>query len=243
MNPMRVLSVVGDPHRAVSAAGRDSVAAMTTILARRRFIQSAACLVAGAGILGAPGEPLAWSSEVDASIIGPKPGFAPQLGTLSSMMAFMRRQVLSSTKGLKQTDLDFLLDAKANTIGALLMHLAATETYYQYHTFDGTPFGKVPEAVDKLFAVASELGDKGRQTIKGHELDYYVELLTDTRAKTIAEFKKRDDKWLMAVDTKWPWGPTNNYCKWFHVCEHEANHNGQIKLIKGRLPGAKESGG
>lgn len=34
-------------------------------------------------------------------------------------------------------------------------------------------------------------------------------------------------------------GPTNNYCKWFHVCEHESNHNGQIKFLKSRLPGAK----
>ena len=43
----------------------------------------------------------------------------------------------------------------------------------------------------------------------------------------------------MAIDKTWPWGPTNNYCKWFHVCEHESNHNGQIKWIKSRLPGAK----
>jgi hypothetical protein len=39
----------------------------------------------------------------------------------------------------------------------------------------------------------------------------------------------------MTVDEKWYWGPTNNYCKWFHVCEHESNHNGQIKWIRGRL--------
>ena len=43
----------------------------------------------------------------------------------------------------------------------------------------------------------------------------------------------------MAVDNDWGWGPTNNYCKWFHVTEHEANHNGQIKFLKSRLPGAK----
>ena len=56
---------------------------------------------------------------------------------------------------------------------------------------------------------------------------------------SLAEFRKRDDTWLMSVDQKWPWGPTNNYCKWFHVCEHESNHNGQIKFLAKRLPGAK----
>ena len=43
----------------------------------------------------------------------------------------------------------------------------------------------------------------------------------------------------MTVDKEWGWGPTNNYCKWFHVCEHESNHNGQIKFLKKRIPGAK----
>ena len=57
--------------------------------------------------------------------------------------------------------------------------------------------------------------------------------------KALGEFRKRDDSWLMSVDKDWPWGPTNNYCKWFHVCEHESNHNGQIKLLAKRLPGAK----
>jgi len=68
-----------------------------------------------------------------------------------------------------------------------------------------------------------------------------LNLLKDTREKSLAEFRKRDDKWLMTVDKDWGWGPTNNYCKWFHVAEHESNHNGQIKLLKSRLPGAKSA--
>jgi hypothetical protein len=44
------------------------------------------------------------------------------------MMTWMRASVLRSVRGLSQKDLDYLLDAKANSIGALLLHLAATET-------------------------------------------------------------------------------------------------------------------
>ena len=88
---------------------------------------------------------------------------------------------------------------------------------------------------------AMGLGDKGRQFIKGNKLDYYVNILNETRAKTIEEFKKRDDQWLAKVDPHFFQNkPTNNYCKWFHVCEHESNHNGQIKWIKSRMPGAKD---
>lgn len=219
---------------------------MSHSMGRRRFLGGAACIAAGAGfVLAAGDEHMAWASDSDSlGIVGPRQGFAPHVGTLSSMMAFMRNQVVRSVAGLTLADLDFLLDARANTIGALLLHLAATETYYQLHTFQGMAWGSWPDAVKQKWDAASALGDAGRASIKGKELTYYLDTLQETRARTLAEFKKRDDKWLFAVDKNWPWGPTNNYCKWFHVCEHEANHNGQIKFLKGRLPGAHpDSGG
>lgn len=218
---------------------------MSQLIDRRRFLGGAACLTAGTGfVITGSADSIAWASEsASLGIVGPQQGYAPHLGTLSSMMAFMRTQVVRSVTGLKLAELDFLLDGKANTIGALLLHLAATETYYQLHTFQGMAWGAWPDAVKQKWDAASELGDAGRASIKGKELPYYLDILQDTRAKTLAEFKKRDDKWLFAVDKTWSWGPTNNYCKWFHVCEHEANHNGQIKFLKGRLPGARPSNG
>lgn len=178
----------------------------------------------------------------DVNIIGPKEGYSPQIGTLVSMMAWLRPQVIGSVKGLTREQLDFLLDEKANTIGALLNHLAATDAFYHEHTFTGVEWGKWGHSVDEKFGVAMELGDEGRKKIKGNNVDYYLNLLQETRESTLAEFRKRDDKWLMTVDEKWPWGPTNNYCKWFHVCEHESHHLGQINLLKSRLPGAKSNG-
>jgi uncharacterized damage-inducible protein DinB len=178
----------------------------------------------------------------DSNIIGPKEGYSPQVGTLVSMMAWLRPQVTGSVKNLTMEQLDFLLDDKANTIGALLYHLAATDALYHEHTFKGLDWDKWDESVKKKFGVAMELGEEGRKTIKGQNIDFYLDLLKETRESTLAEFKKRDDKWLMAVDTKWFWGPTNNYCKWFHVCEHESHHLGQIAFLKSRLPGAKAGG-
>jgi len=211
-------------------------------LARRTFLKTAAAAVTvGAGLTARPEAALA-SSDSDVNLIGPKEGYSPQIGTLVSMLTWMRSVVLRSVSTLKQPELDFLIDGKANTIGALLMHLAATETYYQLHTFGGAPWGKWPDAVKQKWDAASTLGDVGRNTIKGNGLDYYLGLLKETREKTLAELRKRDDKWLATVDKEWPWGPTNNYCKWFHVCEHESNHNGQIKFLKGRLPGARPAG-
>jgi hypothetical protein len=209
---------------------------------RRSFLKGSAALTAllspafGAPLLPETARP----SDPNLNILGPRPGYAPQVGVFVSMLTWMREAngVISATKGLTMADLDYLIDPKANTIGALMLHLAATETYYQLNTFEGRKWDSWPESVKQQWDAAMNLGDAGRKTIKGHDRDYYLNILQETRAKSLTEFSKRDDAWLMAVDKDWPWGPTNNYCKWFHVCEHEAHHTGQIAFLRKRLPGA-----
>lgn len=207
---------------------------------RRSFLKSTAAFAAGFSGVSLLAQPsIEAATDEWETIVGPKKGYSPQIGTLVSEMAFMRGQVYNSVKGMSQKDLDFLLDDKANRIGALLLHLAATESLYQANTFQGSPLDKLPESFKQKWEVASGLGEPARKAIRGNDLDYYLNVLKETRAATLAEFRKRDDDWLLAVDKSWGWGPTNNYCKWFHVTEHEANHNGQIKFLKSRLPGAK----
>ena len=170
------------------------------------------------------------------NIIGPKAGYSPQVGTLVSMLTWMQEAIGRSTEGMTQAELDYLFDAKANTIGALMLHLAATEIFYQANTFEGKDLS---EEMKRKWGPAGDLGDAGRKTIKGHDLDYYLGILKETREKSLAEFAKRDEAWLMTVDKDWPWGPTDNYCKWFHVCEHISHHCGQIVFLWKRLPGKK----
>jgi hypothetical protein len=176
------------------------------------------------------------------NIIGPKEGYSPLVGTLVSMMDWMRAVILNPVKGLTVEQLDYVHDDHANSIGAMLLHLAATEKYYQLHSFDGMKWGSWDESIKKQWDLPMNLGANARARIKGNNLDFYLNNLAEVRAVTHKELKNRDDKWLMTVDANWPWGPTNNYCKWFHVVEHESNHNGQIKFIKSRLPGMKGGG-
>ena len=175
------------------------------------------------------------------NIIGPHKGFSPQIGTLVSMLTWMRNAILQPVQGLTVKQLDYLHDSKANSIGALLLHLAAIERLYQLNTFEGRKWDDWDELTVKEWGVPAGLGEAARQAIRGHELAYYLDRLREGREHTLAELRKRDDTWLMQIDNHWVWGPTNNYCKWFHVCEHESNHNGQIKWIKGRLPDAPKS--
>jgi len=210
----------------------------TSEATRRTFLKSTAAITTGLfGLTKLPN--LAWSADDGVNIIGPKSGYSQQIGTMVSMLTWMRVVVLESVKGMSQKDLDYLFDKDANTIGALLLHLAATETYYGIHTFEGKAWDSWSDEIKKKWDTSMELGEPARKAIKGNNLDYYMNILHETREHSLAEFKKRDDAWLLSVDKDFPWGPTNNYCKWFHVCEHESNHNGQIKFLAKRLPGAK----
>lgn len=210
---------------------------------RRKFLQTTALAAIGTSSLGflpfeSFGNP---GTDDNVNIIGPLEGYSPQVGILVSMMNWMRDSVIRAVQGLSQTELDYLPDENANTIGALLLHLAATDVVYQDLTFNNLK--TFSEENKKKWGVAMSLGAEGRKQIKGNNLDYYLNALKKVREKTLQEFKKRDDKWLAQVDPKFFGGkPTNNFCKWFHVCEHEANHRGQITTIKKRLPGHAASG-
>src|SRR5499427_774890 len=106
--------------------------------------------------------------------IGDIPGFTPQIGRLVSMMNYVRWTTLSAVASLGVDELDYLHDAQSNSIGSLLLHLAAAEIGYQAATFYGRG---LDEEEKRTWGAALELGDRARREIKGHELDYYVRTL------------------------------------------------------------------
>jgi hypothetical protein len=172
--------------------------------------------------------------------IGPKTGYSPQIGTLVSMLNFMRNGVITTVKKMTQQELDHLQDEHSNSIGSLILHLGATEKFYQINTFEGRQEFNAGEK--KIWGAAMGLGEEARKTIKGNDVKYYLYIISEVREKTLSEFGKKDDAWLLAADPVWSKqveSTLNTYWKWFHVCEHESNHRGQIKWLQGRLPGAK----
>lgn len=207
---------------------------------RRNFIKKTAALTIGTSALVGMSKPLFSSAGINQemngiNIVGPKEGFTPEIGTLVSMMNWMRNTMLRPVYGMSQKDLDYLHDENSNSVGAMLIHLVATERFYQENTFEGQVHFEPGASEDRMYQAASNLGDAGRATFKGKELDYYLDKLEACRAFSLKELAKYDDTWLEIVDTQFWSSPTNNYCKWFHVAEHESNHNGQIKYLKSRL--------
>ncbi|HET9745493.1 MAG TPA: hypothetical protein VFP97_07270, partial [Chitinophagaceae bacterium] len=100
---------------------------------RRKFIKTTAALTTAiTGISLFPQNVFSMeTSPVDnINMIGPKEGFSPHIGTLVSMMNWMRSVILRPVQSMTMEQLDYLHDPKSNTIGAMLLHLAATEKYY-----------------------------------------------------------------------------------------------------------------
>ena len=107
------------------------------------------------------------------------------------MLNYNRQTILDLVKNMTMSDLDYLHDPGSNTIGALLLHLGATEKFYQANTFEER---ELTENEQKIWGAAADLGDEGRNKIKGNELSYYLDLITDVRNTTLEELKNRDDE-------------------------------------------------
>jgi Uncharacterized protein conserved in bacteria len=162
------------------------------------------------------------------------PGYSPQIGHLISMMNFARATTLEAVKDLTREQLDFIYDSNSNSIGALLLHIAAIEYAYQVGTFEERDLNE-EELI--RWGPALQLGDEGRKHINGHNLDYYLSEMSEVRERTFELFKTKSDEWLYIERDFWNSHPANFYFMWFHVFEDEINHRGQIRWISKRIRG------
>ena len=164
------------------------------------------------------------------NIINPVKGYSPQIGTTVAMMAGLKKRVTKSVINLNQEEVDFLLDDKSNRIGAMILHLAAAEKYYQLYTFENRGFN-TKEA--KEWNIALDLSAKSRAQLVDKPIEYYLKIWDDVRTESLRLLKTKDDKWF---SKKVKGSSMNNHWAWYHVMEHQANHMGQIRLIIARLP-------
>ena len=174
---------------------------------------------------------MASNTEQNLWLIAEVPGFTPQIGRLVSMLNYVRSTTLSAVASLGVDELDYLHDAQSNSIGSLLLHIAAAEAGYQAATFHGRG---LDEEEKRRWGAALELGDRARREIKGHELDFYMRTLEQVRGNTLVELRQRADEWLDDSTSSSSGQQVNNYFKWFHVIGHEINHRGQIRWLRAR---------
>ncbi|MBC3847597.1 DUF664 domain-containing protein [Winogradskyella echinorum] len=170
---------------------------------------------------------LSTSISFSQSEIKPPKGYSNDIGNMISMLDNLKRRVERHVTNLDQEGTDFLLDENANSPGAIIYHLAATEAYYQVYTFEGRSFNAEERA---KWEMALNLGDEARKEFKNKPIKFYMDIYDEVRAKTKKLLKTKDDDWF-----KKKVGNMTNHWAWFHVMEHQANHMGQLALITKRM--------
>ena len=162
-------------------------------------------------------------------VIEPAEGFSPQIGIMVDMLQELKDLITEDVKDLNQEQTDFLLDDRANSIGAMIMHIAATEAYFQVETLEGRTW---TDEEAQFWSIAGGLTDETRAKLNGKPIRYYLDLWDEVREKSLAGLRTKDDTWFASsVDEG-----INYHWAWFHVLKHTAAHRGQISLVKSRLP-------
>ena len=156
-------------------------------------------------------------------------GYATQVGTIVSMLEDLKNRITRNVRNLDQEETDFLLDEQSNRIGALILHLAATEKIYQVMTFENRRYNTDEAA---FWDTPMSLGATGRRELKDKPIKYYLDKWAEVRAETLRQLRTKDDKWL---DSEVSGRNMNNHWAWFHVMEHQANHMGQINMLVKRM--------
>lgn len=169
------------------------------------------------------------------TLLAPAPGYPPLVGALVAVLGYARDTTLAAVAGLSAADLEHRHDPTANSIGALLAHVAATEWFYLHTTLEG----RTPEGAEWAdWGAAIRPGPGAEAAARGHDLAWHEQRLTTIRERTLAGLRGRDDAWL--ADTfvlPWAGRPATHFWAWFHVAEDELNHRGQIRWLRSRLPG------
>lgn len=147
-----------------------------------------------------------------------------------SILDNLKERAVIQTQDLTEYQSDHLHDKDANSIGALIMHLAAAEVYYQVLTFESRTFN---EEEKKKWSIALNLGEEARELYKDKPIAYYIEEFDKVRARTKELLATVDDNWLQKDILG---EGVNNYYAWFHVMERQSSHLGQILFLKKRIP-------
>lgn len=148
------------------------------------------------------------------------------------MLENLKDRISEMVRDMNTKEVDYLIDEQANSAGALILHLAATEAYYQIESLEGRSFTQEEE---EKWLLGAGLGIESREKIKGKPVTYYLEIWDDVRVKTLEGLQQKNDAWFAeAID-----GEISNHWVWYHVMEHQAAHMGQLSHIKKRIPERK----
>jgi len=120
------------------------------------------------------------------------------------------------------------------SIGTLLLHIAAAECSYMQEDIARRPMG---EEWKIAFPIRF-----GMKQVEGQELEYYINKLDEVRKDSFDLLTGLTDDDLLRVVSPLDSGDSDADIEYtiewllYHLVEHEAHHKGQIAVMKRLLP-------
>jgi uncharacterized damage-inducible protein DinB len=163
----------------------------------------------------------------------------PVVATWLSALEEARGRTLRALDGLREEQVDWAPEGEANTIGALLYHIAAIEADWLFADILGPESGRAWPA--ELFPHDVRDAEGTLTAIRGLPLDEHRARLAKTRAillENLSDFTAEDFQRVR---------PREDYdvsAAWVlhHLLQHEAEHRAQIAALREAATGFLEGG-
>ena len=165
----------------------------------------------------------------------PVPEYPPRLGLFLAQMEDVRRSTRRYIEGLSPEQLSWHPNPKVESIGTLLLHIAAVEYSWILEDIFKRPMGVEWEIAFPI--------RRGIPQVTGQPLLYFVDKLDTVRGEVcsaLANLADADlDRVIIPQDAGNPALETHSYTiRWIlhHLIDHEAHHRGQIAVMKRLFP-------
>jgi len=152
------------------------------------------------------------------------------LDYIQGILQDTRTTTILSLKNLSVKELDWQYREGWNTIGALLSHIVAIETYFRLEFVEGR---KLTDEENEKLLPALDMGIHLPKLINQQPLEAYIEQLTESRALMLSALAKvTHEDFTRRIDDYEEQTGCNLAWVLYHMAEDEIYHRGQISMIR-----------
>jgi uncharacterized damage-inducible protein DinB len=164
-------------------------------------------------------------------LLTPHPGLATGIGYYLSGMEEVRNQLNVAVKTIPDDLIGKPAFLGAHSIGGLVLHIGEAEWFWMKMVVSGHELTEE----DKTASYWDILDDVGRVEQKGYTAEFCLREIEKIRNQTRDVLFAYNDKDLERIITFTRKGETTEYnLRWIlhHLIDHEAQHKGQIFMLK-----------
>ena len=164
-------------------------------------------------------------------VLTPHPGLSTNIGYYLSGMEEVRSQVVAAVKDIPDDLIGKPAFLGAHSIGGLVLHIGEAEWFWMQMVVSGHQLTEE----DKKAACWDILDDVDAVTRHGYTTDFCLQEVEKIRNQTRDVLFSYNDKDLeRTINYERQGYPTEHNLRWIlhHLIDHEAQHKGQILMLK-----------